>query len=79
MFEDMKLGTKIAAGYAGVLLVTSAVTAFTLFQVNTQAGAANELAQETAPQVQIACFGMMPIRSFLLWSMDCHCRKCNWY
>ncbi|MDP1829173.1 MAG: methyl-accepting chemotaxis protein [Archangium sp.] len=54
MFDTMKLGTKIAAGYAGVLIVSSLVTAFTLLQVSTQTAAANELAGETAPQVQLA-------------------------
>ena len=29
MFDDMKLGTKIAGGYALVLIITSMVTAFT--------------------------------------------------
>lgn len=54
MFEKMKLGTKIASGYAGVLLITSLVTAFTLFEVNRQSEAANVLAAQVAPQVEIA-------------------------
>ncbi len=54
MFDELKLGTKIAAGYALVLLTTSLVTAFTLYEVTTQTDAANELANETAPQVRIA-------------------------
>ncbi len=54
MFEKMKLGTKIAGGYAAVLMVTSLVTAFTLYEVNLQTAAAERVAQEVAPQVQIA-------------------------
>ena len=37
-----------------MLVITSLVTAFTLYEVSAQATAANELAVETAPQVQIA-------------------------
>ena len=54
MFETMKLGTKIASGYAGVLIITSVVTAFTLVEVSQQTTAANELAAQVAPTVQIA-------------------------
>jgi methyl-accepting chemotaxis protein len=54
MFDNMKLGTKIAAGYVGVLLVTTLVTVFTLFEVNATTNTANVLANETAPQVEIA-------------------------
>ncbi len=54
MFDEMKLGSKIAGGYALVLLVTSLVTAFTLYEVATQTEAANELATEIAPQVRMA-------------------------
>ena len=54
MFDDMKLGTKVAGGYALVLIITSVVTAFTLSEVATQTDAANELASQTVPQVRIA-------------------------
>ncbi|MBM4780448.1 MAG: hypothetical protein GQE15_22320 [Archangiaceae bacterium] len=54
MFSNLKLGTKIALGYAGVLIVTSIVTAFTLFEVSQQTAVANSLSQEVAPTVQIA-------------------------
>ncbi|MDP2274658.1 MAG: methyl-accepting chemotaxis protein [Archangium sp.] len=53
MFDDMKLGTKIAAGYAGVLLITALVTAFSLYEVTLETAAAHVLAEEVAPQVRI--------------------------
>ncbi|MBL8935810.1 MAG: hypothetical protein JNM69_14740 [Archangium sp.] len=54
MFANLKLGTKIALGYAAVLIVTSIVTAFTLFEVSQQTTIATSLSQEVAPTVQIA-------------------------
>jgi methyl-accepting chemotaxis protein len=54
MFKEMKLGTKIAAGYAGVLLVTSAVTFWTLVQVHENTLSAGVLSGEVVPQVTIA-------------------------
>ncbi|MER2559638.1 MAG: methyl-accepting chemotaxis protein [Myxococcaceae bacterium] len=54
MFSNLKLGTKIALGYAAVLIVTSIVTAFTLFEVSQQTVIANSLSIEVAPTVQIA-------------------------
>ena len=53
MFEQVKLGTKIAGGYAAVMVVTSLVTAYTLYEVNAQSTVADGLANEVAPQVQI--------------------------
>ncbi len=54
MFSNLKLGTKIALGYAAVLIVTSIVTAFTLFEVSQQTVVATSLSREVAPTVQIA-------------------------
>lgn len=54
MFEKLKLGTKISGGYAVVLLVTAAATSFALWQIRTQATAAQALATEVVPTVTIA-------------------------
>ncbi|MFZ5441114.1 MAG: methyl-accepting chemotaxis protein [Myxococcota bacterium] len=54
MFEKLKLGTKIAAGYAGVLLVSAFVTLFTFTRVSTESGQAMDLSQKLVPTVQLA-------------------------
>ncbi|MDP3151920.1 MAG: methyl-accepting chemotaxis protein [Archangium sp.] len=54
MFNEMKLGTKIAAGYAGVLLITSLVTAFTLYQVHHNAISGDYLSSQVVPQAVTA-------------------------
>lgn len=73
MFETMKLGTKISAGYAGVLLITSLVTAFTLYEVNVQSNSANTLSLEVVPQVGIANdlerFSLMTMRNMKMYEL----------
>lgn len=54
MFEKMKLGTKISAGYAGVLLVMLVVTGFSLFELTVEAGRADRLTSEIVPTVSLS-------------------------
>ena len=54
MFERQKLGTKIALGFAAVLMMTSLISGFTLYQVSAEARASTLLATEAMPEVRLA-------------------------